>query len=168
MNSRTMHRIAAEHRCLLTLAETIGARLEREPEPDYSELHALACALRRQFIEVHLPKERLIVDRLLADTGAARALLATFMNDHGLAFVDTLESFVTGLESLLVDQIVDRKQLHDSGCQALGHLRAQIAAEESSTLPWAGKSLGSRDWRAIEDGAHALPRKCDLLATIEA
>ena len=168
MNSRAMHRIAAEHRCLLTLAETIGARLERQPEPDYAELHALACALRRQFIEVHLPKERLIVDRLLAHTGAARALLATFMNDHGLAFVDSLESFVTGLESLLVDQIVDRGRLLDSGRRALEQLRAQIAAEESSTLPWAGRSLERSDWRAIEAGAHAHPRDCDLLAAIEA
>jgi hemerythrin-like domain-containing protein len=157
-----MQAITSEHRCLLSLAETLDARLERTPEPDYAELRGLAGELRRRFIEVHLPKEQLIVDRLLAHAGATRTLLATFMNDHGLTFLDALAHFERDIDTLLLDQIVDRKQLHEHGRQALTHLRAQIAAEEASSLPWATKSLEPRDWMRIDAGVHAVHARCDL------
>lgn len=159
MHDHTTHRIAAEHRCLLNLAEAIDDALGAE-RTDYAALRTLVGALRRDYIDVHHPRDALLVDRLLATSGAARELLATFMNDHGLRFLDALDRFERLLDALLVDQLVDRGDLAECGRSATAQLRAQIAAEESATLPWARKSLHEADWRAIDAEADRLPSRC--------
>jgi len=152
MNPETLNTLQTEHRCLLGQAEEIGAQLERIRngcDPEYALLNDRVRFLKEHYIEVHCPKDKALIQKLLGDTGNLGAIMTPFLNAHETNFLKALGELEADLQAVLGEHIVLREDLLQHGDTALYHLREQIVTEETGPLPWARRRLAAQDWLDI-------------------
>ncbi|HSH41452.1 MAG TPA: hypothetical protein VK973_04930 [Arenicellales bacterium] len=152
MNLETLNTLQTEHRCLLGQAAQIGEQLEmirRGCDPDYSLLHERVEFLKGHYIEVHCPKDKVMIEKLVGDSGNLGAVMAPFLNAHESAFLANMREFAAGLKAVLTERMISRDHLLRYGDAALYHLREQVATEEAGPLPWARQRLRRRDWKDV-------------------
>ncbi|MCW8907785.1 MAG: hypothetical protein OQL28_11095 [Sedimenticola sp.] len=153
MNTTVTYQLRNEHHCLQTLADRIEQQLHQAgdgSEAHFARLLDQVQELRHQFVNAHLPKEQLLVRRLTRKAGDATRLMADFLNGQSVLFLQQLERLEADLKALLLDQLVSRSAIVETGIRAIEHLRSQIALEEEATLPWAAQRMGDDEWLEID------------------
>lgn len=152
MNLETLNTLQTEHRCLLGQAAQIEEQLDwirRARDPDYGLLNDRVEFLKEHYIEVHCPKDKVMMEKLVGGSGNLGAVMAPFLIAHETAFLANMKELAAGLKAVLTEQMVHRADLLRYGDAALYHLREQIATEEAGPLPWARRRLRRRDWNEV-------------------
>lgn len=168
MNRSVTYQLKTEHHCLLILAGRIEQQLREAQDGSgahFSRLLTQVEELRHQFVNAHLPKEQLVVERLVRDTGDGNRLMSDFLNGQSVLFLQHLEALKQDLEAVLLDQPVSLQAIVESGNRAIDHLRSQIALEEKATLPWAAQRMNDADWCEIDGMAADRMPQCEHAAT---
>lgn len=161
MSQSVTDQIKSEHHCLLMLADRIEQQLKKTrkgSDGHFARLLTQVQELRHQFVNAHLPKEHLLVERLTRNAGHASVLMGDFLNGQSVLFLQYLEQLERDLKAILMDQLVAREAVVERGYRAIEHLRSQIVLEEEATLPWAVQRMDADDWRDIDrlTGDHQL------------
>lgn len=147
MNPSTFNQLSAEHRCLLVLAANLDEQTAALPGGAHTDLRAMhdqARRLREFYTRAHGPKDDAVVAKVLEDARGVRSLMTPFLRTDANGFLRSLLALETALQAAMLGQIVATETIVEHTDEAMRHLRAQIAMEESATYPWARRRLGPR------------------------
>lgn len=90
MGTNALNGLVIEHQCLLSQAREIGdqiGQVRAGSNTDYLLLADRVRFLKRQYIQVHHPKDDAVIQKLVGDDDCLDAVMSPFLNAHAAAFL---------------------------------------------------------------------------------